>query len=225
MKILLVSATPFEIAPIIDLLDAPKVLNSHLSSHSNNGHQIDVLITGVGMVFTTFHLSKTLSHQTYDFAINAGVGGAIDHQFDLCEIVNVVQDYIYELGAEDGKDWLSAHDLGLISAHDLPYSVHGVKNDKQSPLAAINTLKQVKGQTVNKVHGDAESIKILKERSEAQIESMEGAAFLYCCTQHHLPCAQIRAISNYVEPRNKANWKMKEAIIALNNFLIKCLLT
>ena len=49
---------------------------------------------------------------------------------------------------------------------------------------------------------------------------MEGAAFHYVCLQQKIPFIQLRAISNYVGERNKTKWKMKEAIINLNEKLI-----
>ena len=33
---------------------------------------------------------------------------------------------------------------------------------------------------------------------------MEGAAFMYVCLMHQVPFAQIRAVSNVVERRNRA---------------------
>jgi futalosine hydrolase len=219
MKILIVSATKFEVAPLIEALGAPEILNNHLSRFQTNHHQVDILITGVGMVFTTFYLSTLLAAYKYDCAINAGVAGAIDKNIILGEIVNVVDDYFYELGAEDGDAWLSIADLNLLTHNDYPYTSNGLTNANLPNLPLIKALKHVKGQTVNKVHGNAQSIKTMESHSKAQIESMEGAAFLYCCLQHKLPSAQIRAISNYVEPRNKTSWQMKEAIVNLNEFL------
>jgi futalosine hydrolase len=49
---------------------------------------------------------------------------------------------------------------------------------------------------------------------------MEGAAFMQICLTEKIPFAELRAISNYVEPRNRENWKMKEAIENLNTVLI-----
>jgi futalosine hydrolase len=225
MKILIVSATPFEIATLIETLGKPQTLNNHLSSYHTQQHQIDILITGVGMVFTTFHLSMVLSQQKYDCAINAGVAGAIDKSLSLGQLVNVTHDFFYELGAENGDAWLSLKELSLLTENDLPYTNNGLLNNKLPNISSIKELKQVFGQTVNKVHGNMQSIKILQSNSEAQIESMEGAAFLFCCLFYSLPCAQIRAISNFVEVRNKDNWKMKEAIINLNDFLKKILIS
>jgi futalosine hydrolase len=41
------------------------------------------------------------------------------------------------------------------------------------------------------------------------------------CLTEKIPFAELRAISNYVEPRNRDNWKMKEAIENLNTILIE----
>jgi futalosine hydrolase len=221
MKILIVSATSFEIAAFTASLGEPTMINYKLNRYKKNNTQFDVLVTGVGMIFTTFHLSSLLAHEKYDWAINAGVAGAIDDKLNLGELVNINQDYFYELGAEDAENWLSIEDLRLLSTNDWPYTSAGIENILQIDLPAIKQLKKVKGQTVNKIHGNAESIKIMQKRSSAQVESMEGAAFLYCCIQHQLPCIQIRTISNYVEVRNKTNWKMQEAIANLNHFLIE----
>jgi len=45
-----------------------------------------------------------------------------------------------------------------------------------------------------------------------QTESMEGAAFFMACQNTGTPCLQLRAISNYVEPRKPESWEMATAI-------------
>jgi len=50
---------------------------------------------------------------------------------------------------------------------------------------------------------------------------MEGAAFFYVCQLQKIPHIQIRSISNYVEPRNRANWNISLAIKNLNEVLWK----
>ena len=44
---------------------------------------------------------------------------------------------------------------------------------------------------------------------------MEGAAFMYACLIHEVVFAQVRAVSNVVERRNRDAWKMAEAIGSL----------
>jgi len=58
----------------------------------------------------------------------------------------------------------------------------------------------------------------LSGRIQPQLESMEGAAFFYACTQAGVPCLQIRAVSNYVEKRNRDAWQIGLAIKNLNSF-------
>jgi futalosine hydrolase len=44
---------------------------------------------------------------------------------------------------------------------------------------------------------------------------MEGAAFMYACLIHGLVFAQVRAVSNIVERRNRQAWKIDTSIEAL----------
>jgi len=81
-------------------------------------------------------------------------------------------------------------------------------------------LKKVKGITVNTVHGNDVSIEKVKQLYHPVVESMEGAAFFAACTGTKGNSVQIRAISNYVEKRDKEKWQMPLAIKNLNDFLI-----
>jgi futalosine hydrolase len=69
---------------------------------------------------------------------------------------------------------------------------------------------------VNTVHGDDRSIAEAVRRFDPQVESMEGAAFMYACTIGGVPFAQVRAVSNIVERRNRAAWRLQDALAALN---------
>jgi futalosine hydrolase len=90
-------------------------------------------------------------------------------------------------------------------------------------------LQKCRGITVNTVHGNETKIEQLKKRYYQLFgllphsESMEGAAFFTACKANLIPCAQIRSFSNYVETRNRENWKIMEAIENLNKELIVCL--
>ncbi|RZL40729.1 MAG: hypothetical protein EOP00_26295 [Pedobacter sp.] len=103
----------------------------------------------------------------------------------------------------------------FISIDDLGFGKSTYKaNFEYTALPKVNSI------TVNKVHGNQQSILQLQNRLNVQTESMEGAAVFYACEQLNLPCLQIRAISNYVEPRAKENWQIGLAIKNLNHWLI-----
>ena len=61
---------------------------------------------------------------------------------------------------------------------------------------------------------------ILQKYKDVQIETMEGAAFFQACLTEGVAFSEIRAISNFVEARNRENWMINEAIERLNQFII-----
>ncbi|HRR11988.1 MAG TPA: hypothetical protein P5139_08260, partial [Tenuifilum sp.] len=52
------------------------------------------------------------------------------------------------------------------------------------------------------------------------IETMESAAVFYVCLKLGKPFFCLRAVSNYVEPRNRQNWKIDIAVQNLWNELV-----
>jgi futalosine hydrolase len=66
--------------------------------------------------------------------------------------------------------------------------------------------------TVNTVHGNARSIAAVLERFRPEVESMEGAAFMSACLISNVAFAQVRAVSNIVERRNRGAWRVADAI-------------
>jgi futalosine hydrolase len=81
----------------------------------------------------------------------------------------------------------------------------------------------MQGISVNRVHGDEESIASIQRRYQPEVESMEGASFFYCALSEHIPFLQLRAISNRVEKRNRDAWDIPRAIQRLNETTIKIL--
>ena len=213
MNILVVSATEFEVKPLLGFLGialpAVGINNANIDFEDK---YIQVLITGIGMVNTAFMVGRhSINH--YDLVINAGVCGAFDKKLELGQIVNITEDILSEMGAEDGDDFLTYNQMNLPGEY-----IYSARN-KDSYLM-VDLLKKVKAITVNTVHGNEANIEKVKQLYNPDVESMEGAAFFAACSGIQGNHVQIRAISNYVEKRNKENWKMPLAIKNLNDFLI-----
>lgn len=164
-----------------------------------------VLITGIGMVATAIEVARELATHNYDHVYNVGIAGAFDRALQLGEVVEVTEDLLAELGVEDGPTFKTFDAIGLK-----------VTQKVLSP--AVTKLKSVRGITVNTVHGDEASIKKVMKQWNPQVESMEGAACMLACARFGVPCTQIRAISNYVERRNREAWKIPLAIENLNTW-------
>jgi futalosine hydrolase len=198
VRILIVAATAAEVAPIVDRIGP-----------SSERHEL--LITGVGMVATAAKCSRALAKAHFDIALNAGVCGSFDASLKPGAVVHVTSDRIAELGAEDGDTFLSIESLRLLGPDDRAEIV----NANPPASRALQALTAVRGITVNTVHGRESSIAEIVKRFRPQVESMEGAAFMYACGLEGVRHAQVRAVSNIVEKRNRAAWRLDDAIAAL----------
>ncbi|QNN41907.1 futalosine hydrolase [Pedobacter roseus] len=200
MKTLVVAATKAELTFFYQHFNLPE-------GNFVESKNFDLLITGVGMVATAFALGKHLSHQ-YNLVVNFGIAGSFDKSIALGTVLNITEDTFAELGAENGDEFLTITDLGFGENH------YTAKTQRKVGLPLA------KGITMNCVTGSEKSIRNLIERLNPTTESMEGAAVFYAAKQLNIDCLQIRSVSNYVEPRNKENWKIGLAIKNLNDWAI-----
>lgn len=216
MKLLLVSATEAEISPLLAHLQ--KLWQAQTSSvFVNKAIEVHICITGVGMMATGYHLAKALAVNKYDLALQAGVAGSFREDLALGEMVTVQTDQYGDLGAEDHYNFLDIFELGLLGENEAPFSNKKIAATYIHPSISF---KKVNSITVNRVAGSEFTITARKEKFNCDIESMEGLPFHYACAKEGIPFAQVRSISNYVTPRDKESWKMKDAIINLNEWLI-----
>lgn len=216
MNILLVTATAFEIAPLAATMQLQRKAGGKLHQYKYKHHQVDILCTGIGMTATAFYLGKTLPGN-YDLVMNLGLAGSFNRNLELGEVVNVYSDRFSELGAEDGDNFLTLAELNLPDDNAFLFANGELVNNSMISNNVIELLPRVNGITVNTVHGNEASIAQIVDRFHPIVESMEGAAFLYCCKAEKIPCLQVRAISNYVEKRNREAWNISLAIENLNN--------
>jgi futalosine hydrolase len=198
MRILIVAATEAEVAPL-----------AAARSSLPLGTRVDMLITGVGMVATAAKTARALAQASYDLALNFGVCGSFDRRLQPGRVVHVVSDRIAELGAEDNDAFLTVEELGL-PVDPVFVNAHPPDNE------LLGNLPAVSGITVNTIHGNERSIAEIVRRFSPQVETMEGAAFMHACLISQVPFAQVRAVSNVVEKRNREAWNLGEAIANLN---------
>lgn len=218
MRLLMVSATTYEMAPLLQFLEENAVRHSFFHFEYNQ-HTIHPLVTGVGMVNTALALARSEFIKEVDLAIQIGVAGSFKSDLALGAVVEVVSDRFADLGVEEADgSFTDVYEMDLCEKDGYPFEDGWLKPGKQ----VLKTgLREVRSLTVNKVHGHAESIDRIEKKYNADIESMEGAAFFYACRQMDKRCLQIRAISNKVEPRNRAAWELAKAIDNLNDEVIR----
>jgi len=193
------------------------------ASYRFGDHDVDVLTTGVGMIATAAWCSRTFAAEHYDLALNVGLCGSFDASIAAPDVVHVNADRIAELGAEDGDDFLTIHQLQLLGENEFPFDGGMLVNTNPPPLPPLAALPAVTGITVNTVHGNQRTIAAVRDRYDPDVESMEGAAFMYASLIAGVPFAQVRAVSNAVVRRNRAAWRIDAAIRALGEQSVKLL--
>lgn len=209
MQLLLCASTEFEIKPTIDFIQEEKI------------HEVEVLITGVGMMSTAYSLAKSILNRRPDFILQAGVAGCLNQQLPLTKIVIVENENVGDLGVEENGSFKTLFDLKLIDKNSFPW-----KNGKLS-----NTLERLRstgltivdGVTVNEISTNKERIAYYRNSLNASVESMEGAALHYVALQEKIPFLQMRSLSNFVGERDKSKWVMDVAVTNLNIELIRIL--
>ncbi|HEV8082370.1 MAG TPA: futalosine hydrolase [Chitinophagaceae bacterium] len=197
MDLLIVAATKLEIAPFLA-----------------TNYKADVLITGVGIPTTIFNLNKKLALAKYDLVIQAGIAGTFKETFEKSDIVIIEEDTFADMGVNEKGNFRTIFEMGFADENEFPYKSGWLKNEQE--ILKKTNLPRVKAITVNKITDDKKQLKQLKDKFNADVESMEGAAFHYVCLQQKVNFLQLRSISNVVGERDKTKWKMEEAISFLN---------
>ncbi len=213
MNCLLVAATPLEIKPFIQHCQTTAKLDY-------NDLELDFLLTGVGMLNTSYALMKHLQIKKPHIVIDAGIAGSFTTKYPPGTVVAVKEELIADLGVQEKEGYKDVFDLKLAKPGQFPFTKKMLINPHLEILART-LLRKVRSITVNQITTSKKNTELYATKYKADIENMEGAAVHYVCLREGIPFVQIRSISNYVGDRNKKNWKLKEAVSNLNSELIR----
>ena len=220
MKIAIIAATSFEIDPLLQHLESEGRKASFFHFEYKD-HEIYPLINGIGAMKTAFAMARFNEAPNLDLAINVGIAGSYNRELSLGKVVNVTSDRFADLGVEEADgSFTDVYDLELEAKNKYPYTDGALLNDG---LKYSFDIPEVTALTVNKVHGTQSSIDRIRAKYSADIETMEGAGFHYACKNMDIQHVQLRALSNYVEPRNRDGWQIELAIDQLNQTVVNLL--
>lgn len=221
IKILIVSATIFEVAPLKTFLIENYTQISD-TQFKNSIYEVTFCYSGIGMMRTAHQVTMAILDHQPNLILQLGIAGVYQKDIVLGSLIFIDKELNADLGAIDSDDtFLNLIDLGLADNHqhtieELMYTNSLLDNPysewvKELPFATSLSVNCVMG---NETYD---------HRIKAAIvaENMEGAALHYVANELNIPYLQIRALSNYVEKRDKSRWKMKDAIINLNEWAIQ----
>ncbi|MFF5282075.1 futalosine hydrolase [Streptomyces sp. NPDC012756] len=186
-----------------------------------HGH-VDVLVGGVGPAAVaaatgTALACEALAGSGYGLVVSAGIAGGFQPAAPVGSVVVSSAIVAADLGAETPDGYLAVEDLGFgRSVHLVPEELTGritAALDAGAPLHALAPVL-----TVSTVTGTARRAAELAERHPAAAaEAMEGFGVAEAAAAHGVPVVEIRAVSNAVGPRDRAAWRIGEALGALRH--------
>lgn len=178
-------------------------------------NRYDVKIAGVGPAAAAANTALALRNDDYSLVISAGIGGGFAGQADITSLVVASDIIAADLGAETPDGFLSVDELGFGSA-SVEVDAYLVNRVTKALVGADLRAIAAPVLTVTTVTGSHESALKLSERiSGAAAEAMEGYGVATAAQICGVPALEIRAISNAVGPRDRAAWRIGDALQAL----------
>ncbi|MFD3379985.1 MULTISPECIES: futalosine hydrolase [unclassified Streptomyces] len=178
----------------------------------------DLLAAGVGPAAAAAATAAALTAAAldeqpsgpYDLVVSAGIGGGFQPEAPVGSLVLADEITAADLGAETADGFVPVTELGFGAVtHHPPESL-------VRAVAAVTGARTGAVLTVNTVTGSAERAAELRRRHpRALAEAMEGFGVAEAAAAHGVPVLELRAVSNPVGPRDRAAWRIGDALAAL----------
>ncbi|MEU3778308.1 futalosine hydrolase [Streptomyces sp. NPDC032472] len=178
------------------------------------GLAADVLVGGVGpaaaAAATATALASAAGSARYGLVVSAGIGGGFLPAAPPGSLVVADAIVAADLGAETPDGFLAVQELGFGHNVHLPPPELAARAAEATGALVAPVL------TVSTVTGTAARADVLAARHPAAgAEAMEGFGVAEAAAAHGLPVLEIRAVSNAVGPRDRAAWRIGDALAAL----------
>jgi futalosine hydrolase len=191
------------------------VVRDDLPDTAGHGDAIVVAAVGVGPAAAAARaawlLAMALRDNPFDLVVSAGIAGGFEGRAEVGATVLARRSVAADLGADSPEGFISLTDLGFGSS---TVDADGDLLDRlraQLPEAVVGDVL-----TVSTVTGTRErATELVKRHPDAVAEAMEGFGIALAARQAKAAFAELRTISNPVGPRDRAAWRLPEALAAL----------
>ena len=177
--------------------------------------KFDVVVSGVGPIAAAAVTTITLANKTYDLVISVGIGGGFHGQAELGSLVVASEIIVADLGVMTSVGFVSLDELGFGSTRFVVDSELALRVTEALLLTGL-PVHNGPILTVSTITGTSEMAMDRAVRIPGALaEGMEGYGVAMAAHQFGVPVLEIRSISNEVGPRDRAAWRIEEALSAL----------
>ncbi|MGH3739655.1 MAG: futalosine hydrolase, partial [Micromonosporaceae bacterium] len=151
--------------------------------------------------------ARLLALGGYDAVVSAGIAGGMPGRVALGGVVVASRSVAADLGADspDGFLPLSALGFGAEVIDADPFLKH-----PDATVGAVLSVSTVTGTA-------AATAELARRYPDAVAEAMEGFGVATAAAQAGVRYAELRTVSNLVGPRDRAAWRLPEALAALTD--------
>ncbi|MEU1025913.1 futalosine hydrolase, partial [Streptomyces sp. NPDC005904] len=148
----------------------------------------------------------------YGLVVSAGIGGGFPPAAPVGSLVVADEITVADLGAETPEGFAPVTELGFGAVTHVPPRslVRGVAAACGAARGTVLTVSTVTGSA-------ARAAELRRRHPRALAEAMEGFGVAEAAALHGLPVLEVRAVSNPVGPRDRAAWRIGEALTALSD--------
>ena len=214
----------------------PRVLvlaATNLESMLLRSTSVDVVVAGVGAVNTAHALARCFgANSKPSLVIQTGIAGAyVPANVQVGSVLLADTEIYGDAGVLTLDGWRPMEEIGIPLVEATPshparfnYFPIDAALVARAASAADGLIAQTgKFLTLSQVTGVRAAGDALYQRFGALCESMEGAAAAHVCALHDVPFLEIRGVSNLVEDRDRAKWRIAEAADAAQRAVLKIL--
>lgn len=178
--------------------------------------RFEVIAAGAGTAAAAAGTAAMLAGGRYGCVVSAGIGGGFPGRAPVGSLVVASELIAADLGAETPEGFRSAAELGFgrVLVPAAPAQAAALAAALAAAGLAVSTGPVL---TVSTATGTAETAAALLVRHPgAAAEAMEGHGVAVAAEARGLPVLELRAVSNPVGPRDRAAWKIGEALDMLS---------
>ena len=177
-------------------------------------------LCGFGPIVSGIRTAQLIALHNPNAILLIGIAGALRSELQVGTAIEFDEVGCYGIGAGSGDSFLTAGEIGWRQwgSEDSDLQIQDIIacGSIKPPLSQLLTCCAASA-------NDLDRQQRLKKFPMALAEDMEGFAVAAACQFSNTPLRIVRGISNQAGDRNKSNWKVVEAIAAVEQHVLSSL--
>jgi futalosine hydrolase len=179
-------------------------------------------LCGFGIVVSALRTSQLIARYSPKRVLLIGIAGTLNSRFPIGHAFQFSEVECFGIGAGAGDHYVSAHEMDWRQWPQEP-EISGsiLLTERSGDNLANQTATLLTCCSASATDQDVQWK--LKKHPKAVAEDMEGFAVAAACRFAGIPLTIVRGISNRAGDRNKENWRVAEAMLAVEKTIPKVL--